>query len=222
MRPIWKFRLLALAVVVFVGLFSITSMVAQFVRPSALPLPSRNSEAPSPQAVSAAGLAATIAPFRTDLKAGYAIALAGKALRSSASPGQSADNKAAQDAVQSALKFGPHDSRMWLALAQLRAQQNLGDLRVTEALKMSYFTGPNRAELIPTRMDLVTVSSALGDADLSELARGDVRAMLAQSSDQRPALAKDYARASATGKTFLEDSVRMLDPAFADSLKNAK
>ena len=221
MRPIWKFRLLALVIVVFVGLYSVTSLVAQFMRPPALPLPSRGSEAPSPQAVSAAARASTIAPFRTDLKAGYAIALAGKALRSNAAGGLSTDNKAEQEAVQSALKFGPHDSRMWLVLAQLRAQQNLGDPLVTEALKMSYFTGPNRAELIPTRLDLVTVGSALGDSDLSELARNDVRAMLTQSSDQRPLLAKDYVRASATGKSFLEDSARMLDPAFADSLKNA-
>lgn len=221
MRPIWKFRLLALVIVVFVGLYSVTSLVAQFMRPPALPLPSRGSEAPSAQAVSAAARASTIAPFRTDLKAGYAIALAGKALRSNAAGGLSTDNKAAQEAVQSALKFGPHDSRMWLVLAQLRAQQNLGDPLVTEALKMSYFTGPNRAELIPTRLDLVTVGSALGDSDLSELARNDVRAMLTQSSDQRPLLAKDYVRASATGKSFLEDSARMLDPAFADSLKNA-
>lgn len=222
MRPIWKFRLLALVSVAFVALFSITSLVSQFMKPPALPLPSRDSEAPSPQAVSAAGMASAIAPFRTDLKAGYAVALAGKALRSGASHTQSTDNEAAQNAVQSALKFGPHDSRMWLVLAQLRAQQNLGDPLITEALKMSYFTGPNRAELIPMRLDLVTAGSALGDADLSELARSDVRAMLTQSSDQRLALAKDYARASATGKAFLEDSVRMLDPAFVDSLKNAK
>lgn len=222
MRPIWKFRLLAFVIVVLVGLFSITSLIAELMRPPALPLPSRDSEAPSPQAVSAAGLASTIAPFRTDLKAGYAIALAGKALRSSVSRGQSTDNEAAQNAVQSALKFGPHDSRTWLVLAQLRAQENLGDPLVTEALKMSYFTGPNRAELIPMRLDLVTVSSALSDADLSELARSDVRAMLTQSSDQRPVLIKNYVRASATGKKFLEDSVEMLDPPFAASLRNAK
>jgi hypothetical protein len=222
MRSIWKFRLLALVVVVSVGLFSITSLVAQFMRPSALPLPSRDSEAPSPQSLSAARLASTIAPLRTDLKADYAIGLAGKALRSNSSPAQSTDNKAAQDAAQSALQFGPHDSRMWLLLAQLRAQQNLSDPLLTEALKMSYFTGPNRAELVPIRLDLVTVSGALSDADLSELARSDVRAMLTRSGDQRPALANDYVRASAAGKAFLEDSVRMLDPAFADSLKNAK
>lgn len=222
MRPIWKFRLLALVIVVVAGLFSITSLIAEFMRPPGLSLPSRDSEAPSPQAVSAAGLASAIAPFRTDLKAGYAIALAGAALRSSASSSQSTDNEAAQNAVQSALKFGPHDSRMWLVLAQLRAQGNLGDPLVTEALKMSYFTGPNRAELIPIRLDLVTTSNALSDADLSELARSDVRAMLMQLSDQRAALIKDYVRASATGKKFLENSVEMLDPTFAASLRNAK
>src|SRR6185437_10005956 len=83
MRPIWKFRLLALVSVAFVALFSITSLVSQFMKPPALPLPSRDSEAPSPQAVSAAGMASAIAPFRTDLKAGYAVALAGNVLRSS-------------------------------------------------------------------------------------------------------------------------------------------
>jgi hypothetical protein len=222
MRPIWKFRLLALVIVAFVGLFSITSLVAEFIRPAALPLPSRDSKPPSPQAVSAAELAATIAPFRTDLKADHAIALAGNALRSTASDAQAQDNGTAQSAVRSALKLGPHDSRMWMVLAQLQAQKNLGDPLVTEALKMSYLTGPNRAELIPTRLDMVTLNNALNDADLTELAGSDVRAILTQYPDQRPALIRDYVRASATGKKFLEDSVGLLDPAFAASLRNAK
>jgi hypothetical protein len=222
MKPIWKFRLVALVIVVLVGLFSLTSLLAEFIRPATLPLPSRDSSVPSPKAVSAAELASTIAPFRTDLRADYAIALAGKALRSNEYDTQSPDNEAAQNAVRSALNFGPHDSRMWLALAQLQARKNLGDPLVREALKMSYFTGPNRAELIPTRLDLVTLNNALNDADLTELARGDVRAMLTQSSDQRSILAKDYVRASTTGKKFLEDSVGLLDPTFAASLRNAK
>jgi hypothetical protein len=218
MKPIWKFRLIALPIVVFVGLFSITSLVAEFVRSVTLPLPSRDSKAPSSQAVSAAELASTIAPFRTDLKAGYAVALADKVLRPNESGAQPADNEAAQKAVKSALNFGPHDSRMWLLLAQLQAQKNPGDGLVTEALKMSYLTGPNRAELIPARLEMVTLNNALNDPDLTELARSDVRAVLTQ----RPMLAKDYVRASVTGKKFLQDSVRTLDPAFADSLKDAK
>jgi hypothetical protein len=222
MRPIWKFRLLALVVIVLVGLFSITGLFAEFIRPATPPLPSGESSTPPQQAISAAELASTIAPLRTDLRADYASALAGKALLSNDSDSQPLDNELAQSAARSALKFGPHDSRMWLTLAQLQARKNPGDPLVTEALKMSYFTGPNRAELIPTRLDVVALNNALNDADLTELARSDVRAMLSQSRDQRPALAKTYVRASATGKKFLEDSIRMLDPAFADALKNAK
>jgi hypothetical protein len=222
MKPIWKFRLLSLVIVVFVGLFSITSLVAELVRSTTLPILSGDSKTPSSQALFAAELASTIAPFRTDLRASYATALAGKALRPNESGAQPADNEAAQKAAKSALKFGPHDSRMWLLLAQLQAQKNPGDGLVTEALKMSYLTGPNRAELIPARLEMVTLNNALNDPDLTELARSDVRAMLTQYNNQRPMLAKDYVRASTTGKKFLEDSVRMLDPAFVDSLKNAK
>jgi hypothetical protein len=203
-------------------LFSITNLVAELMRPSALPLPVRDSKAPSPQAVSAAELASTIAPFRTDLRTDHAIALTWKALQSGKSASQPADNEAAQNTVRNALEFGPHDSRMWLLLAQLQAQKDSADPLVAEALKMSYFTGPNRAELVPARLDLVTASNAPSDSDLSELASSDVRAMLTRLNGQRPALAKDYVRASPAGKKFLEDSVRQLDPAFADSLKSAQ
>jgi hypothetical protein len=143
-------------------------------------------------------------------------------LQPNESGAQPADNEAAQKAVKSALKLGPHDSQMWLLLAQLQTQKNPGDGLVTEALKMSYLTGPNRAELIPARLEMVTLNNALNDPDLTELAQSDVRAVLTQYSDQRPILAKDYVRASMIGKKFLQDSVRALDPAFADSLKNAK
>jgi hypothetical protein len=219
MKPIWKFRFLALLVVVFVGGLSISSLVAEFLRPAASQLPSRDSKAPSSQLVSSAALASTIAPLRTDLRADYAIALAGQTLRSD---GQATDNETAQNAVKSALRFGPHDSRMWLVLALLQGQKNLGDSLVTESLKMSYLTGPNRAELIPTRLDSVTVNNSLNDADLNELASSDVRAILTQYPDQRQALIKDYLRGSAVGKKFLEASARTLDPAFADSLRTAK
>ena len=81
---------------------------------------------------------------------------------------------------------------------------------------------PGRAELIPTRLDTATLSTALNDAELRELARGDVRAILSQFPDQRQALVDDYIRGSSIGKTFLEESARMFDPKFADSLRSAK
>jgi hypothetical protein len=221
MKPIWKFRLLALLIFVFVGGVSISNLVAEFLRPAPLPLPSRTSTAPTSEQISLAARASAIAPFRSDLKADYAVALAGQALKLE-DAGQAQSDETAQDAARGALKIGPHDSRMWLVLALLQARSNLGNSLIAESLKMSYLTGPNRAELIPTRLDTVTLGNSLNDADLNELARGDVRVILTQFPDQRQALVNDYVRGSSIGKAFLEASARMFDPKFADSLRSAK
>lgn len=221
MKPIWKFRLLALLILVFVEGLSISNLVAEFLRPAPLPLPSRTNTAPTSDQISSADRASAIAPYRSDLKADYAVALAGKTLKSEYT-GQAQSDETAQNVVKNALKIGPHDSRMWLVLALLQARRNLGDSLIAESLKMSYLTGPNRAELIPTRLDSVTLNNSLNDADLNELARSDVRAILMQYPDQRQALVDDYERGSAIGKRFLEESVKMIDPKFADLLRSAK
>lgn len=221
MKPIWKFRLFALLVVVLVGGLSISNLAAELLRPAPVPLPSRTSAAPTFEQVSSADQASAIAPFRSDLKADYAAALAGRTLKSEYTRGASGD-ETAQKAVKAALKMGPHESRMWLILALLQVRSNLGDSLIAESLKMSYLTGPNRTELIPVRLDTVTLNQSLNDADLKELARGDVRIILKQLPDQRQALLNDYLRASSIGKTFLEESARTFDPKFADSLRSAK
>ena len=221
MKRIWKFRVFALLVCVFVGGLSISNLAAELVRPPPAPLPSRTSPAPTFEQLSSADQASAIAPFRSDLKADYAAALAGRALKSEYSRGASGD-ETARNAVKSALKMGPHESRMWLVLALLQARSNLGDSLITESLKMSYLTGPNRTELVPARLDAVTLNQSLNDADLRELARGDVRIILTQLPDQRQALLNDYLRASSIGKKFLEESARTFDPKFADSLRSAK
>jgi hypothetical protein len=221
MKPIWKFRLFAFFVLVFLGGFSFSNLAAEFLRPIPAPLPSKTSAAPTSDQVSSARKASAIAPFRSDLKADYAAAFADQTLKSEYIRGTPAE-ESAQNAVKSALKIGPHDSRMWLVLALLQAQSNLGDSLIAESLKMSYLTGPNRAELIPIRLDSVTLHQSLNDGDLKELARGDVRIILTQRPDQRPALVNDYLRGSSTGKAFLEESARMFDPKFADSLRTAK
>jgi hypothetical protein len=221
MKPIWKFRLLALLFLVFVGGVSISNLLSEFLRPGPSPLPSRISVAPTSDQVSSTGRASAIAPFRSGLKADYAMALAGQTLKSEYT-GPTESDETAQNVVKDALKIGPHDSRMWLVLALLQARSNLGDSLLAESLKMSYLTGPNRAELIPIRLDTVTLGKSLNDSDLKELARGDVRAILTQFPSQRQALVSDYIRASPIGKAFLEESARMFDPKFADSLRSAK
>src|SRR5437879_4111897 len=118
MKPISKFRLFALFIFVFVGGVSVANLAAEFLRPAPSPQPSRTSKALTPDQISSAGRVAAIAPFRTDLKADYALALAGKTLKSEHTE-QAPSDEPAKNAVQNALKMGPHDSRMWLVLALL-------------------------------------------------------------------------------------------------------
>lgn len=221
MKPIWKFRSLVILIVLIVGTVSIADFAAELIRPVGLLVPSLNSAAPRPAAVSTAALAAEIAPFREDLKADDAAMRAALVLASK-SPGDLLANQAAQTAVRSALAIGPHDPRMWLTLALLRARGNVGDALIVEPLKMSYLTGPNQAELIPARLDLVTGINSINDPDLQELAAGDVRAILTRFGDLRPLLVTAYAKGSAAGKKLLEDSAKAVDPAFAATLQRTR
>ena len=221
MKPIWKFRLLALLIVLVVGTVSIADFAAELLRPAQAPVPALNNPSPTPGAVSAAALATTIAPFREDLKADEA-ALRAAAVLASKGPGDLSTNEAAQTAVRAALGIGPHDARMWLTLALLRAHGNLGDAMIVEPLKMSYFTGPNQAELIPPRLYLVSGINAISDPDLQELAASDVRAILTRLADLRPLLVAAYAQGSPAGKKLLDDSVKTADPKFIATLHGAR
>lgn len=217
MKPIWKFRLLALPIVLFVGMFSIASLTAELLRRYQPP----SKPPPASDTASAAALAATIAPFREDLKADAAAAQAAEAM-SSNGLGAAASNEAARSAVKAALKIGPHDARMWLTLSLLQARANLGDALVAESLKMSYLTGPTQAGLIPVRLDLVSRINSLSDPDLQELAASDVRAILTRFANLRPLLVKAYASGSTAGRKFLEDSAKAVDPSFAGKLHDAR
>jgi hypothetical protein len=217
MTAIWKFRLLVLCVFVFVGGTSAANLVAEIIRPAPPPLPLKGSEVPLADQISSLSLASTIAPFRSDLEADYAVAMAGQAMIE-----KSTDGQAAQDAIGNAFRIGPHDSRLWLVLALLQARRDSTDPHLAESLKMSYLTGPNRAEIISARLETATAGKSLNDSDLAELARGDVRAMLSQRPGQRLALVNDYVHASDVGKKFLEESVTTIDPGFVDTLRSAR
>jgi len=221
MKPIWKFRLLTVLIVLVAGTVSIADFAAELLRPARPSMPARGNPPPASGAVSAAALAAKVAPFREDLKADDAAMRAAEVLASK-SPDDPSTNQAVQAAVRSALGIGPHDARMWLTLALLRAHGNLGDALIVEPLKMSYFTGSNQAWLIPPRLDLISSINAISDPDLQELAASDVRAILTRFADLRPLLVTAYTRGSAAGKKLLDDSVKTIDPTFVSTLHAAR
>lgn len=68
MKRIWKFRVFALLVFVFVGGLSIANLAAELVRPAPAPLPSRTGAVPTFDQLSSADQASAIAPFRSDRK----------------------------------------------------------------------------------------------------------------------------------------------------------
>jgi len=219
MTPIWKFRCYIGLVVSSLGTFAICNIAAEFERAAPFPIPITRiaNSAPMTQ-IASADSAATIAPFRSDLRAQYALALTNQSLASEGAL-QNNNNETAQVEVKWAIKLGPHSSNMWLALALLQAQRNLENPQIVEALKMSYFTGPNQSDLIPSRLNIATVSNALKDSDLKELARGDVRSILLRYPDQRQFLVGDYFRGSTVGKAFLEEAVAAFDPGFLGTLR---
>src|SRR4051794_36487219 len=200
MKSVWKFRLLAIGLIILVGAISIANLIAEFARPSRQTFRTAVSKSPSPEQLSAAKLAVSIAPFRQDLKADYALLLTGKALN-----GDKDAKATAGAALKDALRIGPHDSEVWLGLALLQAQANSPDPRAADALKMSYLTGPNQAELMPVRLATVTSGTTLTDSDLRELAGADVRVILTQGSEGRSVLLGTYKRASEAGKDFIKD-----------------
>jgi len=212
---VWKFRFFTVLIAAIIGSAAVADLAAQFRRPAPVLSLAVVAEAQSDDKVASARFASMLMPFRSDLRSEYALALASQALNAK----QAMPSDAAQDVVKSSLKIGPHDSLMWLVLALLQARDNAANSRETESLRMSYLTGQNRADLIPVRLGSVTSKNSLTDMDLVELARGDVRSILTQLPDQRPALAADYARASEAGRQFLETAINTIDPKFIETLK---
>jgi hypothetical protein len=163
-----------------------------------------------------------VSPFRSDLEANLALITAIRALQSGrekAAAANSGENTLPLTRVRQSLSIAPCAPELWLALALLQAQRDPHDPVVTEALKMSYFTAPNDARLMPVRLDMATVSDALADPDVKELVRGDVRLMVTRQPDMRAAVVLAYRRGSRLGKAFLEESIQSIDPSFLSTLR---
>lgn len=220
MTQLWKFRIAAFVLCLAISGVSVKNLWAEMLRPAPSAFPDASTGIPSRGEIDSARRAASIAPDRSDLQADAALALAAEALQGVA--GYRPDlNQEAQSAARRALAAGPLDSRLWLVLARLQAQQALRDPRIAETLKLSYFTGPNSGNLIPARLATVVSSDGLNDPDLKELARGDVRLILTRHPELKPALVAAYRGAAPQGKQFLEESIKSIDPKFETSLPRA-
>jgi hypothetical protein len=207
----------ALALAAVVGLQALWFLAAAIVRPR---LPFFPADRQSAEAVSThrsrAAAAASIGMVRADLWTDYALTLAAAPLLAAAPV---AADPCARKATERAAAFGPHDARSWLLLAGILERAEMGDGSLAGPLKMSYYTGPNEAALIPFRLKLATRSSAIADAQVQTLVASELRTIVLRRSDLKPAVLAAYRQASPQGRRLIEDTVTRLDPAFGGELR---
>lgn len=109
-----------------------------------------------------------------------------------------------------AVDLAPTQSGAWLLLAGLAARYPSPGFRATEALKMSYYTGPSEQDLMALRLRIMTYSDVLTDIELRQFATRDLRLFLAR--HENSAIAEAYNAASPPGKRFIEQTVGEIDP----------
>jgi len=201
------------------GLQSIWLLLAQFTRPGIDHLPTTVESA----AVAAihrndANWAAAIGVVRGDLWSESAYTYADLLW---ADPSTNAATTVTLDQaharLEKAIDYAPHQSSVWVLLAGLTARYRWSDFNVTEALKMSYYTGPNDEALLPLRLRLATDLEALDDIELQEFVRRDLRLLLA--SQRKSVVAETYDAASPAGKHFIEGAISEIDPSSLELLR---
>jgi hypothetical protein len=82
---------------------------------------------------------------------------------------------------------------------------------------MSYYTGPNELELMPLRLWTAAHSDAFNDIELRGFISREVRLLITYK--ENSAVSAAYSAASSAGRQFMEQIVREIDPAAAESLR---
>jgi hypothetical protein len=206
------FRRTCVVFAVILGLQSIWLLLAQFTRPGIDHLPTTvESAAVAAKHRNDATWAAMIGVVRGDLwsESAYTYAdLLWADPSSNAALAVTLDQAHAR--LEKSIDYAPHQADVWVLLAGLAARYQWPDFNVTEALKMSYYTGPNDGALMPLRLRLAAQSETLDDTELREFVRRDLRLLLA--SQRKSVVSETYDAASPAGKHFIQGAVSEIDP----------
>lgn len=204
---------------ILLGVLFIWLLLPEMSRPSIQRLPTDGASAAAAEKWrSAAAFAASIAVIRGDLWAESAFTYSNLLWDAS---GPSKDlTQEAQDArlsLVNALKLAPHESGAWLLLAALTSRYPSLGFNASEAVRMSYYTGPSEWDFMPLRLRLIANLNAFDDVELKQFASRDVGSLLARK--QISALTEAYRNATPTGKRFIEQTVADIDPSIVASLR---
>lgn len=129
-------------------------------------------------------------------------------------PTQSVDQ--ARGRLDRAVRYAPARAGVWLLLAGVASRYHWSTPDPAEALRMSYYTGPNELSLMPLRTRTAGQLPAL-DADMQQLARRDLHLLLTH--QQKGTVIQIYHSATPAGKRFIEQELGESDPSFVESLR---
>jgi hypothetical protein len=128
--------------------------------------------------------------------------------------------QARQAALAASVRWTPSRSMSWLRMAAGEEQSGGSGRRAAEALRMSFYTGPNNLDVMAMRLSVSLRAGMLVDTDMERLVRHDVLTVLTHAPALRPALIAAYRQASPAGKHFLAAAVEEIDPRFLPELQS--
>jgi hypothetical protein len=128
----------------------------------------------------------------------------------------------AREASERVASWAPFQSKVWLRLASTEARLDWLNRRAVEALRMSFYTGPNEIELIPRRLLVSVQPDMLADPDIERLVRHDIRVALTHAPNVKPAIIAAYRHASPQGKRLLEAAIAEVDADFVHELQSVQ
>jgi hypothetical protein len=211
-QTIFRFSLGSLAVII--AIYCVWLLISELTQPHVIHMPvDPPSAAAAAQKRAQASWAARFGILRGDLwaEAGYTFAeLLWKTSKND--PNLSRSLEAARSRLDQAVRYAPTNAGVWLLIAGFAAEFR----DATEALRMSYFTGPSEESLMPIRTFIAAQMPTL-DADMQQLVRRDVRILL--TNQRKSALSQAYRISSPAGKRLIEQEVSEKDPAFAQALR---
>jgi hypothetical protein len=124
-------------------------------------------------------------------------------------------NAEVRTTLTQALRYSPHRGDVWLMFAALADQYKWSGDQPSLLLKMSYYTAPNELALFPLRLNVsLHAKGVIDDAELQDMVRRDISAILTRAPALKPALVAAYRSALPQGKVFAERVISEIDPGY--------
>ena len=213
------FRIASFLLASVLGTYCIWLLAAELARPTVNNLPTdRQSAAIATQQRVDASWAARVGIIRGDLWAESAFALDDLLLANANKNGSELTQSLGQvrGCLDRAVSYAPTQASVWLLLARLASHYHWPKPDPIEALRMSYYTGPNELPLMPLR-SLMASQLPTTAVEMQQFARRDLRLLITH--QQKLAVIQAYRSATPAGRRFIEHELGDSDPSFVKSLR---